>query len=447
VDTARTITSIEVDALFGLFSYKIPLGQKRPVGQAGHLILYGDNGTGKTTILQLVYHLLDKRDDRGHRSYLARVPFRRLSVSLSDGTKVIARRAGKEQKGAYSLDVTRADERICHVEAIVDRELRIRTSQWKPEEQRRWQDFLDALSALDVSFFFLADDRKTRDPQDEEIMPEGQELSGHDFSLAFRRSLMLRERDGEDKRLNEAVEGLEKWIKDELLRSANVGEASTNTVYADIARRIVRRKGSGRTTKVSPAEILRTLHELERRSNSYVDLGLVQTPRLEEIVAALQSPNASARRLIADVISPYIDGLSARLDALEEVQVLLTLFLDRINGFYTNKRVTYDVTQGFQITSANGERLRTSQLSSGERQLLLLLAKVLTARREATIFLIDEPEISLNVKWQRKLVDTLLDLVRGTSVQFILATHSLELLATHRQFVHRLTTEFERGAD
>ena len=59
----------------------------------------------------------------------------------------------------------------------------------------------------------------------------------------------------------------------------------------------------------------------------------------------------------------------------------------------------------------------------------------------ATIFLIDEPEISLNVKWQRVLVDTLLGLVRGTNVEFILATHSLELLASQREHVYRLESK------
>ena len=57
---------------------------------------------------------------------------------------------------------------------------------------------------------------------------------------------------------------------------------------------------------------------------------------------------------------------------------------------------------------------------------------------ENSIIIIDEPEISLNVKWQRSLVQTLLDCVEGRAVQFILATHSIELLTHHKDHVLQL---------
>ncbi|WP_146055604.1 AAA family ATPase, partial [Streptomyces malaysiensis] len=55
-----------------------------------------------------------------------------------------------------------------------------------------------------------------------------------------------------------------------------------------------------------------------------------------------------------------------------------------------------------------------------------------------TIFVIDEPEISLNVKWQRSLVDALLGCAKGSEIQLILASHSIELLTAHREQVVRL---------
>jgi predicted ATP-binding protein involved in virulence len=52
--------------------------------------------------------------------------------------------------------------------------------------------------------------------------------------------------------------------------------------------------------------------------------------------------------------------------------------------------------------------------------------------------MIDEPEISLNVKWQRQLVQSLLSITDGASIQFIFASHSMELLAQHRNRVVKL---------
>ena len=59
-------------------------------------------------------------------------------------------------------------------------------------------------------------------------------------------------------------------------------------------------------------------------------------------------------------------------------------------------------------------------LSSGEKQLLSFLAY--NAFMQNAIFIIDEPELSLHVDWQRQLFPTLLK--QGTSNQFIVATHS-----------------------
>jgi energy-coupling factor transporter ATP-binding protein EcfA2 len=77
-------------------------------------------------------------------------------------------------------------------------------------------------------------------------------------------------------------------------------------------------------------------------------------------------------------------------------------------------------------------------LSSGEKQLLLLLCDTIAAREQPSIFIIDEPEISLNVKWQRRLITLLQDCIKGSRVQFFLATHSLELLTGHKEFVVKL---------
>lgn len=82
-------------------------------------------------------------------------------------------------------------------------------------------------------------------------------------------------------------------------------------------------------------------------------------------------------------------------------------------------------------------------LSSGERQLILLFCYVISASEETAIFIIDEPEISLNVIWQRKLGNTLLEFAKGRNVQFILATHSIELLTGHKENVCKLINEKE----
>ena len=78
------------------------------------------------------------------------------------------------------------------------------------------------------------------------------------------------------------------------------------------------------------------------------------------------------------------------------------------------------------------------KLSSGEKQLILLLSNTILARDQSGIFIIDEPELSLNVKWQRTLVGALLRCAEGSRIQYLLASHSLELITLHKDNAIRL---------
>lgn len=63
-----------------------------------------------------------------------------------------------------------------------------------------------------------------------------------------------------------------------------------------------------------------------------------------------------------------------------------------------------------------------SELSSGESQLLITLCMLVLKGRDKDIILIDEPELSFNIKWQRKFIQLVSDLVPNSQV--IVASHS-----------------------
>ena len=69
-----------------------------------------------------------------------------------------------------------------------------------------------------------------------------------------------------------------------------------------------------------------------------------------------------------------------------------------------------------------GERLTPYQLSSGEKQMLVILLTVLIEDNQHFVLFMDEPEVSLHIDWQKNLIDMILDL--NPNVQIILTTHS-----------------------
>ena len=69
-----------------------------------------------------------------------------------------------------------------------------------------------------------------------------------------------------------------------------------------------------------------------------------------------------------------------------------------------------------------GEELFPYQLSSGEKQMLGILLTVLVEDNENYVLFMDEPEVSLHIDWQKRLIDLILEL--NPNVQIILTTHS-----------------------
>ncbi len=96
------ISRVYVEHLFGQFKYE--LGDDNS-DLSKVLILYGDNGSGKTTILNSIFHLLSPSTDRGHRIALGRIPFQRFSVTLGSDTVVSAVREPGTVLGDFDMTV------------------------------------------------------------------------------------------------------------------------------------------------------------------------------------------------------------------------------------------------------------------------------------------------------------------------------------------------------
>ena len=69
-----------------------------------------------------------------------------------------------------------------------------------------------------------------------------------------------------------------------------------------------------------------------------------------------------------------------------------------------------------------GEMLVPYQLSSGEKQMLAILLTVLVEDQQNYVLFMDEPEVSMHIEWQQRLIDLILQL--NPNVQIILTTHS-----------------------
>lgn len=105
-------------------------------------------------------------------------------------------------------------------------------------------------------------------------------------------------------------------------------------------------------------------------------------------------------------------------------------FQDMIDELFaeTNKKIDRksNEIQFIQTMGTGTETITPYQLSSGEKQMLAILLTVLVENREPYALLMDEPEISLHIDWQQRLIDLIRQL--NPNVQIILSTHSPALI-------------------
>lgn len=97
-----------------------------------------------------------------------------------------------------------------------------------------------------------------------------------------------------------------------------------------------------------------------------------------------------------------------------------------LEEYMTDKFISFDPIRSGQL-KIERERQEISflDLSSGEKQIIILLTEALLQKEEPCIFIADEPELSLHIDWQKKLIQSIKNL--NTNAQIIVATHSPEI--------------------
>ena len=114
----------------------------------------------------------------------------------------------------------------------------------------------------------------------------------------------------------------------------------------------------------------------------------------------------------------------------------INMYLGIVYQYLKEKRIELNATTSeliphVQIGTGKEKALDVKSLSSGEKQLLILLTETLLQQSQPYIFIADEPELSLHIEWQRNLINSIRNL--NPHAQIIFATHAPEIAANHPQ--------------
>ncbi len=105
----------------------------------------------------------------------------------------------------------------------------------------------------------------------------------------------------------------------------------------------------------------------------------------------------------------------------------LYLFFTILNEIFDSKyRITNDEHNISVFHLQNAEKIEHQDLSSGEKQLLIILLQALLTKNQPFILLLDEPELSLHLSIQEKLIAYIKQL--NEQIQLIIVTHSPSMI-------------------
>ena len=439
----RSIRRLSVKNLFGMYDYDLAVSEDS-IGPEKILIFYGDNGSGKTSILKIAFHLLAPEDRAGHKSEVAAIPFKRFEIELHNDTTVWAERSKGKLRGSFLMGIKSGRRKEKTIEFVADKENSVKPISEKHDSQIR--DFHGYLRKLDISLYLLSDDRTIRlaGTEDQDLPYDiefGEEWIYMDAEsrARIRRRHQINPEQMAQHRLSQSILRAETWIRGKAILGSSIGESSVNTLYNEILRRLITLPGGTKASqKTYKKAIEQRVRKLELQYKKFAQYGLLPEFSGREIIKIVSSAPATHTEIITNVLNPYLESIEKKLEAMTEVYTRVDSLVSIINRFLTNKLLTYDLHKGIAISANDGTTLDPAMLSSGERHLVLLFCNSFIAVDRPSIMMIDEPELSLNIKWQRKLISSLLDCIGDSPVQYLFATHSMELLAQHRGRVIKL---------
>jgi len=385
------ITHIRIDGLMGRQEPLI-LDLDRNVN-----VFFGENGCGKTTLLKILDSALSI--ESGAASGL---PFRRAEIhiySINEDTtfKHVWDQSGapedRRKKNAIYLRERQQSifESIGDLEGVAPRAFmeayqRLNASEvWKispksKSKTRRWaHTFLPTNRLFSGEIIQRSSRVQLSDAELDKVFAE----SVSSAWLQFYSTTLSNVRDIQESGLTKILEGM--LASDSELKS-DQSQIETSVAYQKVSNFLARQGRKiriGSTAKFN--ERYRTSRDLQR-----------VVANIDETERAIEKAVAPVERFLSTITNLLSRGKKLQLDG-----------------------------SALQIALENGDVLPLSGLSSGEKHLVKILLSVISAGPNSVI--IDEPELSLHIDWQRAFVRTLQAI--NPTCQLILASHSPEVMA------------------
>ena len=416
------IESVEIEGFWGRKNVSLQLNPDLN-------FLIGPNGSGKTTIINLVSAVL-----RADIPALYSVQFDQITIKMKavganrkpviELAKVVDPKMGSVEL-IYTVRKKASDKGdIFGVEGPYDDRI-------YPDRYARNRRFRETGARLSrilsdlVEVNWLSIHRSSAETERRNRREDGYETSiDHklrDISQAFSKffSLLNSKAEAESKNFQEHVflSLLEQKRSDaEVLRQAVIESESRQSVVS-----VLRDLGvsNSKATRSVNAHFTRTNEAKENWDKS-------KSLTLQDAIALSDAARVS------EMLKEWRD-LQGQREAIFQPKIK---FEGIINKLFSGKEIHFDERNTPMVHLETGETVGIEVLSSGEKQLFIILGEALLQEERSVVFISDEPELSLHVSWQAALFEHIRSL--NGSCQIISATHSPDIVGSFQDRVIKI---------
>ena len=434
-DNKMRINSIKIEKLFEIFDYNISFSANENV-----LIITGPNGFGKTMILNIIFNLFNRKF-----IFFQKLVFEKITLSLDENILIVISKTVEDSKPNINFSFSQNNKVIEKFDY---------SNKFETDFERYIQRYLPIQKFSSDKWL---DNRTGKVLTMEDLLNEYSDKLPDEFSKSL---LKIK-----SKRVNEILDSIQVHLirEQRLFKKAqnqnlerNYREEKEQTVmmetiqtYAKELKQLIiefsqksftqtQELDSSYPNRLRSEKNILTKEDYEKR---YITLKNKQEKLTEFGLYESKQEFLTYSTEDAKALSVYLKDFEQKLGVFDELLDKLELFTTILNERrFTFKSININRVKGFFFKTIKGKELELNQLSSGEQHEVVLLYELIFNVKPNVLVLIDEPEISLHITWQKEFLNDLLKIMKIQNIQVLVATHSPSIINDRWDLVYNLET-------
>lgn len=427
------IKSIEIKNLFELFNYNISFKPDENV-----LIITGPNGFGKTMVLNIIFNLFNRKF-----LFFQKLVFETITLSLDEKIKIVISKIFVDEKSKISFTFFEDEiefenfDYSTKLETDIERSIqrylpihRISTDKWIDNRTDRVLGIEELLNEYADQ---LPDDISKNilriKSEKVNIILDSIQVHLIKEQRLFKKAQNIERNYREEKEqtiMTETIQTYAKELKQIILEFSQKSFIQTQELDSSYPKRL-----TSENNILTQEEYERRYSILKKKQQKLTEFGLYES---KQEFLNYNTDDAKA-------LSVYLKDFELKLGVFDELLEKLELFTNILNERrFTFKSINISRSKGFYFKPTKGKELDLNQLSSGEQHEVVLLYELIFNVKPNILVLIDEPEISLHITWQKEFLNDLLKIIKIQNIQVLIATHSPSIINDRWDLVYNLET-------